>query len=536
MEESIRSNSLHPFDAEQQLKALHKISVILSRSLNMEETLQQMLSCLHEMAGMQFGMVTLYNEERQGMLVQALHGANPEVIRDASKIKYRTDEGILGSVQAKGETQVIAKVSQDPRFLDRLSLYNYDLPLICVPLGSRDEPAGVLAAQPMTSNLNELSARTRFLEMVANLILQTLQLSNTVQKEKQELQNHNDMLQAKATQTVKSNLEQGVDFMVGNTPAMQQIFEAVKLVAKYDTTVLVRGESGTGKELIATSIAYHSPRANAPFIKLNCAALPDNLLESELFGHEKGAFTGAVKMRKGRFELADGGTLFLDEIGEISPSFQAKLLRVLQEGEFERVGGHNTIKVNVRIVAATNRPLEADVRSGDFREDLYYRLNVMPIHLPALREKLADLPDLARFLVSKIAERQERQLKISDGAIRLLMGHSWPGNIRELENCLERASVMSESGLIDRDVIMINQSSMQTPPTSTLNIHQETPQVTAKQVVPSISESVDDERQRVINALEQSGWVQAKAARLLGMSPRQIAYRIQTMNIHVRRI
>jgi Nif-specific regulatory protein len=520
------------FNAEEQLKALHRISVILSQSLNMEETLQQMLSCLHDMAGMQFGMVTLYNDERHGLLVQALHGADPEIIRDASKIKYRINEGILGNVQARGESQVIAKVSKDPRFLDRLSIYDYDLPLICVPLGSRSEPYGVLAAQPMTSNLSELAARTRFLEMVANLILQTLQLSTTVQQEKQVLQNHNDLLQLKATQQLKPNIKQDVDFMVGKSAAMQQIFEAVKLVAKFDTTVLVRGESGTGKELIATAIACNSPRANAPFIKLNCAALPDNLLESELFGHEKGAFTGAVKMRKGRFELADGGTLFLDEIGEISASFQAKLLRVLQEGEFERVGGDSTIKVNVRIVAATNRPLEADVRSGDFREDLYYRLNVMPIHLPALRDRLSDLPDLARFLIVKIAKQQSRTLRISEGAIRLLMGYSWPGNIRELENCLERASVMSESGLIDRDVIMLNQGSMQL---SSATI-QETPTAPAPSMIASIGDTADDERQRVINALEQSGWVQAKAARILGMSPRQIAYRIQTMNIHVRRI
>jgi Nif-specific regulatory protein len=185
MTESVNNSLLAKFDADQQLKALHKISVILSLSLNMEETLQQMLCCLQEMAGMQFGMVTLYNEDRQGMLVQALHGANPEVIRDASKIKYRINEGILGNVQARGETQVIAKVSDDPRFLDRLSLYDYDLPLICVPLGSRSEPVGVLAAQPMNANLSELAAKTRFLEMVANLIVQTLRLSTKVQKEKQ---------------------------------------------------------------------------------------------------------------------------------------------------------------------------------------------------------------------------------------------------------------------------------------------------------------------------------------------------------------
>ncbi|MCW8995105.1 MAG: sigma 54-interacting transcriptional regulator, partial [Psychromonas sp.] len=220
----------------------------------------------------------------------------------------------------------------------------------------------------------------------------------------------------------------------------------------------------------------------------------------------------------------------------ISASFQAKLLRILQEGEFERVGGHETIKVDVRIIAATNKPLEQEVQNGNFRQDLYYRLNVMPINLPPLREKLDDLPDLARFLVNKIAKRQGRTLKISDGAIRLLMGHNWPGNIRELENCLERAAVMSESGLIDRDVVMINQSTMASI-TSHQDAHSGLIQPGTMSSAPLSNDNSEmDERQRVIHALEQSGWVQAKAARLLGMSPRQIAYRIQTMNIHVRRM
>ncbi|MGB5445761.1 MAG: sigma 54-interacting transcriptional regulator, partial [Psychromonas sp.] len=255
----MKNDSIENFGSEQQLKALHKISVILSLSLNMEQTLQQLLGCLHELAGMQFGMVTLYNEDRQGLLVQALHGADPEVIRDASRIKYRINEGILGSVQAKGETQVIAKVSKDPRFLDRLSLYDYDLPLICVPLGNRDNRAGVLVAQPVNSDENELVVKTRFLEMVANLILQTLRLSDTVQKEKQVLQNRNEILQR------SSKNPQCFPSMVGDTAAMREIFETVRQVAKWDTTVLIRGESGTGKELIAGAIAYNSPRSDAPF-------------------------------------------------------------------------------------------------------------------------------------------------------------------------------------------------------------------------------------------------------------------------------
>jgi Nif-specific regulatory protein len=295
-------------------------------------------------------------------------------------------------------------------------------------------------------------------------------------------------------------------------------------VAKWNTTVLIRGESGTGKELIASAIHYNSPCAGGPFIKLNCAALPDNLLESELFGHEKGAFTGALNQRKGRFEQAHGGTLFLDEIGDVSPAFQVKLLRVLQEGELERVGSSHTLRVDVRIIAATNRDLEAEVEAGRFREDLYYRLNVMPLYVPSLRQRPEDIPDLARFLVEKIAKQQNRTLTITDSAVRLLVRHNWPGNVRELENCLERGAIMSETGAIDQDLIEIAGPDNR----SLINLPAE-PKVT-------LGDSALNERERIIAALEQAGWVQAKAARLLGMTPRQIAYRIQTLNIRVRRI
>jgi Nif-specific regulatory protein len=314
--------------------------------------------------------------------------------------------------------------------------------------------------------------------------------------------------------------------MVGHTPVMKRVFELIRQVAKWDTTVLIRGESGTGKELIANAIHYNSPRSNAPFVKLNCAALPDNLLESELFGHEKGAFTGAVSMRKGRFEQADGGTIFLDEIGEISPTFQAKLLRVLQEGEFERVGGTKTLKVNVRVIAATNKDLEMAVDEGDFREDLYYRLNVMPINIPALRERAEDIPELAQFLIDKIAKTQNRHLEITDSAVRMLMRYHWPGNVREMENTLERAAIMSEEGRVDRGAISLAglEDKLGVTPTAQ-------PQNNVALDDPDL-----DEREKVIAALEQSGWVQAKAARLLNMTPRQIAYRIQTLKIKMRRI
>ncbi|MDD4880714.1 MAG: sigma 54-interacting transcriptional regulator, partial [Gallionellaceae bacterium] len=317
----------------------------------------------------------------------------------------------------------------------------------------------------------------------------------------------------------------GFDNIIGHTQPMRRVFEQVRQVAKWNTTVLIRGETGTGKELIANAIHYNSPRARGAFIKLNCASLPENLLESELFGHEKGAFTGAMNQKKGRFEQADGGTLFLDEIGEVSAAFQAKLLRVLQEGEMERVGGTRTIKIDVRVVAATHRDLEGDVANGKFREDLYYRLNVMPIYLPALRERMEDIPDIARFLIGKIGGKQGRELELTDSAMRILMHHDWPGNVRELENCLERAAVMSEDGTIDRDSVLLT------------GIEE---RVSASRSGPAREVDLDDpdldERERVIAALEQAGWVQAKAARLLDMTPRQIAYRIQTLNIKVRQI
>jgi Nif-specific regulatory protein len=342
-----------------------------------------------------------------------------------------------------------------------------------------------------------------------------------VEDERRELEEERDKLRRHLRG------DHGFDSVIGHTDTMKLVFDQVRQVAKWNTTVLVRGESGTGKELVANAIHYNSPRARSAFIKLNCAALPDNLLESELFGHEKGAFTGASAQRKGRFEQADGGTLFLDEIGEISPAFQAKLLRVLQEGEFERVGGTRTLKVDVRIIAATNRDLEAEVKAGDFREDLYYRLNVMPIFMPSLSERIEDVPDLARFLVAKIGKMQSRELRITDSALRVLMRHDWPGNVRELENCLERAAVMSEQGVIDRDVIQL----------AGLNVSEaksDAPMPVAEDERLDPNDPNLDERERVIAALEEAGWVQAKAARLLNMTPRQIAYRIQTLKIRVR--
>jgi Nif-specific regulatory protein len=504
---------------ESQLAALFEVSSVLSRSLDLRQTLREVLSVLHDRGRLLHGMVSLLSEDRGELLISALHAEDPD---PAETIAYRPGEGVIGTILSRNQPWILPRVGDEPRFLDRLNLYNPELPFIGVPIRLGDGGAiGVFAAQPPVAD-GLLDERARFLEMVANLIGQAVRLARTVEAEQQALREERDKLRREVKGT------HGFDSIIGHTDAMRLVFDQVRQVAKWNTTVLIRGESGTGKELIANAIHYNSPRARAAFVKLNCAALPDNLLESELFGHEKGAFTGAISLRKGRFEQADGGTLFLDEIGEISPAFQAKLLRVLQEGEFERVGGGRTLKVDVRVIAATNRDLEAEVRAGDFREDLYYRLNVMPIRMPALRERIEDVPDLARFLVVKVARMQGRELSITDSALRILMRHDWPGNVRELENCMERAAVMSEHGIIDRDVIELTGLNVAALAAEPL------PVTSSKTPTIDFNDPDIDERERVIAALEEAGWVQAKAARLLNMTPRQIAYRIQTLNIKMR--
>ena len=514
------SLTTHLMLLEKELELLYHVGQILSRTLDLDETLSQVLTLLHHEGSLNSGMVALLDEENEDLHVRALHG---HTLSPNETIRYQEGEGIVGEIIRLGEPVVIDRISDEPRFLGRLGVYDPNLPFIGVPITvGDDEPVGVFTAQPALLD-GHLADRASFLVMIANLIAQSVRLSRKVAAEKQLLEEERDSLRRE----VKN--QHGFDGIIGHSKQMRRIFEQVRQVAGWNTTVLLRGESGTGKEVIANAIHYNSSRASKSFIRLNCAALSENLLESELFGHEKGAFTGALSQRKGRFEQADGGTLFLDEIGEISGNFQAKLLRILQEGEFERLGGSKTYKVDVRIIAATNRPLEQMVTAEKFREDLYYRLNVMPIQLPALRERSIDIPELAQFLLQRLAKKQGRPLTITDSANRLLMRHPWPGNVRELENTLERAAIMSHKGVIDRESIVmagINEGIAAVGPSIDTT---ETPKF-------DFNDPNMDERERVIAALEEAGWVQAKAARLLSMTPRQIAYRIQTLNIHMRQI
>ena len=557
------------------IDTLQSISDLLNQAtevhpFELQRVAKDLLQFLQDNGKFERGLIGLLNEEGSELTAFVSSGYASPV---CDKLRLPLRNAPLAPVLKTGKPVLETWSGNVTGIASIFSNFDPKLPFIAVPIFKRsNEPCGVIACQPPCDQ-SPVEGHGKFVAMLATLLGQSIQIARTIEQERQELYEERDTLR----RAVRN--QHGFDNIVGRTETMQSLFDQVRLVAKWNTTVLIRGESGTGKELIANAIHYNSPRADAKIVKLNCAALPDNLLESELFGHEKGAFTGANTMRKGRFEEADGGTLFLDEIGEISTAFQSKLLRVLQEGEFERVGGNRTLKVDVRIIAATNRDLEAAVENGDFRDDLYYRVNVMPLNMPPLRERKEDIPELAKFLLSKIGAAQARTLNITDSALRLLMSHNWPGNVRELQNCLERAAVMSRLGTIDRDVVSligIGDGRLAPGSAAIANLLQSDkpggvcrPSVANGNGNGSYASPVNgngngsassnpcgqdyggqdhgrqghdwndpqlDERERVVAALEEAGWVQAKAARLLGMTPRQIKYRIQTLDIHVRRI
>ncbi len=359
-----------------------------------------------------------------------------------------------------------------------------------------------------------------------------------------ELQNENRML--------KRHLRKKYRFegLIGDSPRMQQVYEMIEKIFDIDSTILITGESGTGKELIAKTIHFNSSRAQQPFVPLNCAAIPKDLLESELFGHEKGAFTGALNTRIGRFELAAGGTLFLDEIGELDMSLQGKVLRVIQEKEFERVGGSKTIKVDVRIVTATNKDLEKAIEEGKFREDLYYRLNVIPIHLPPLRERVEDIPLLVDFFKKELVKKRKREsVEISPGAMECLLGYHWPGNVRELENLLERLTI-----LVSKDTIEVSDlpakfyTAMKASTTRPVCTPVEEaapagPGTPEKEERPLAAAGLSDsgmdltkaveqmERDLILQALGKTGGVKSKAAKLLGLNRTTLVEKMKKMNI-----
>jgi Nif-specific regulatory protein len=536
------------------LVSLYEISKILTSSVNLRASLRAVLNLMATYMDMRHGVVAIVGEDGCLDTVSAPGGRAPDADSDRTDVSEEVAELILsGQMPFVTET-----ISEHPLLADFIgacgALDGERVSFIGVPIKTVGRPFGLLAVARVWTSPDDISfgEDIRFLTMVTNLIAQAVKLQRMVAPDPAAADAPPASGHARRPLPAPASTIP-VDNVVGFSKPMQEVFAQIHLVAPTRSTVILRGESGTGKELIARAVHLLSPRKDGPFVKVNCAALPDSLLESELFGHEKGAFTGATQDRKGRFELADGGTLFLDEIGDISPAFQAKMLRVLQEREFERVGGSKTMRVDVRIVCATNRNLEEAVAKGEFRADLYYRINVVPVFIPALRERRDDIPPLAQHFLTQFNRENERNLRFSDQALRVLTGCAFPGNVRELENCVQRVATMSVGDVID-DINLACQTNRchcqvlmpkaAFPVSAVLAATAPASPPAAQDDVEADWRGVDDlgnldalpQRERLIRVMERSGWVQAKAARLLGMTPRQIGYALRKYNIEIKRL
>ncbi len=500
-----------------ELILLYEISQALQQSMDLRAVLKPVLKMMATHMGMLRGTITILDRDTGEIYIEEAYGLSRSQME---KGRYRLGEGVTGKVVQTGQPAVVPRISEEPLFLNRTGarrkLRKKDISFICVPIKLGNEVIGALSADRLFSERVSFEEDVRLMSIIASMIAQAVKLRLKAQEEKRRLVEENIRLQEELKERFRpSNI-------IGNSKAMQHVYELIAQVAPTNTTVLIRGESGTGKELVAHAIHYNSPRADRAFIKVNCAALPESIIESELFGHEKGAFTGAITQRKGRFELAHGGTIFLDEIAELSPAIQVKLLRVLQEKEFERVGGSETIKVDVRIIAATNRDLEALVKEGKFREDLYYRINVFPIHIPPLRERKTDIPLLADYFAEKYSRVHGKEVKrISTPAIDMLMSYHWPGNVRELENVIERAVILSTDGVIH---------SHNLPPTL------QTAEATGTFPTGTLQEMLDNvEREMIVEAIKHARGNMAEAARLLGITERVMGLRVRKHGINVKR-
>ncbi len=426
------------------LPLLFEMSQIVTESGNLTTTLQILIRLMRRHMKVIRGMVTLYDTDYGKIFIHESFGLTDE---EAAKGVYFLGEGITGKVVESGQAIIVPRISEEPEFLNRTGSRNdiadSRLSFLCVPIMRGRKVMGTISAERIYDNRGLLKLDVEILSILAATTASAVELYLLENVRKVELEAENQRLRNALKKKFKP------DNIVGNSKPMQEVFKLIEKVSRSRTTVLILGESGVGKERVAHAIHYNSPNSAEPFIIFNCAALPESIIESELFGHEKGSFTGATAMRKGRFEEADGGTIFLDEVGELSLPMQAKLLRVLQEKTFERVGGNVPIKVNLRIIAATNRDLQEMVAMGGFREDLYYRLNVFPITIPPLRERGNDIIELADFIVAKFADEMNIAIhRISTPAINMLLCYHWPGNVRELENIIARAMVLADDGVI----------------------------------------------------------------------------------------
>ena len=498
-----------------ELTVLHEVSQLLISHSEPKEVVGSILDILNAKMGMERGTLTLIDTESHELMIEVAHGLTD---KEMKKGHYKLGEGVTGTVVEKGEPMIIPRVGENPLFLDRTGargeIPKNNISFICVPIKIGDYTYGALSVDRIFNNEISLEEDVRFLTILASNVAQAVKISMMTAGEQKRLREENISLREK----LKERYSQYN--IIGRSNKMREVFNMIEQVCESDATVIIRGESGTGKELAANAIHYNSPRAEGPFITINCAAIPENLIESELFGHEKGAFTGATEKRIGKFERAHRGTLFLDEIGTLNLSSQAKLLRVLQEMELERVGGSKTIRVDVRIIAATNKDLEMAIKDGSFREDLYYRLNIFPIYMPPLRERKTDILLLSDYFMEGYAKKYKKDIRrMSTPAIDALMRYHWPGNVRELENCIERAVILCGDKVIRGNHLPITLQTAEisgTKPSGSLQAALET-----------------FERDMIIDALKTSRGNKTEAARLLGSSERIIGLRVEKYGINV---
>lgn len=500
-----------------QLASLVAVSQELAATLQLAAALQRVLEILDQRQGMVPSMVTLLDRPGGALRIAASHGLSEQ----GKQARYHLGEGITGRVVASGKPIIVPRVSLEPVFLNRAGrrrhLDKQECTFICVPIAIQRQPVGAIGVDLPFEPERDYERVCQFLQVVASMVAQAINIHHLIEAEKDRLRDENRHL--------REELRERYNFanIIGNSSRIRQVYKQITQVAPSHTTVLIRGESGTGKELIAHAIHYNSGRAKQPFVKVSCAALPETLIEAELFGYEKGAFTDASARKPGRFELAHGGTLFLDEIGDLSPATQVKLLRVLQEREFERLGGTTTIQVDVRLLAATNRDLEQAIKTGTFREDLYYRLNVFALFVPPLRERKDDILLLAEHLLDKYTREHGKQIKrIATSAIDMLASYHWPGNVRELENSLQRAILVCEGEVLH---------SYHLPPTL------QTAEASGTIARVSLTDAVDAyEKDLILDALKTTRGNRAKAAKLLRTTERIVGYKVKKYRIDWKRL
>jgi len=555
------------------LIGVYEISKILTAPTRLETTLANVLNLLSSFLQMRHGTIVLLADDGVPEVAVGA-GWNEET---SPRPQHRYPERAIGQIVATGVPLVVHNVADHELFdasdIAALASEGTKVSFMGVPIRAGERVVGTLTVDRSWDgdSVFRFDSDVRFLAMIANLIGQTVKLHRVVARDRDRLIEESHRLQKEITKLQPAPTTKArISGIIGESPAIRQVLDRIAIVAKSNATMLLRGESGTGKELFARALHELSPRASHAFVKVNCAALAESVLESELFGHEKGAFTGAVATRKGRFELADSGTLFLDEIGEISLSFQAKLLRVLQEGEFERVGGTKTLKADVRLITATNKNLEEAVRKGEFRADLYYRISVVPVMLPPLRERTSDIPLLAARFLERFNEENGRELIFSKQAMQVLKSCYFPGNVRELENCVQRtATFATGDAIVAADfaceqeqclsaTLWKGKASVETwptqvsglgpfsgPPAAETRRSIEAPDAVSErqaEPVPMAHGAPSDpsagdasERERLLEAMEKSGWVQAKAARIMGLTPRQIGYALRKHEIEIKK-